>query len=64
MKSVPVLSKTTADILGIFSKTVFFLIRMDDLMAIFSEVAITDGIARPSAQGQDAMRTAMKRSKG
>jgi len=51
VKSVPVLSKMTVFILLIFSKTEFFLIKIEFFIAKFKELASTEGIARPIAQG-------------
>lgn len=51
VKRVPVLSKITALILLTFSKTEFFLIKIEFFIAKFRELAITEGIANPNAHG-------------
>lgn len=51
MKRVPVLSKTIALTLLIFSNTEFFLIKIEFFIAILRVTTITEGIAKPSAQG-------------
>lgn len=59
LKTVPVLSKAIILAFFIFSKMLVFLMRIPLLMARFRMFAITLGIARPRAQGQEATKTPM-----
>lgn len=64
VNNVPVLSKTTLLTLVIYSKMVFFLIRMPDFKAKFKVITTTDGTANPSAHGHDATKIEIDLSKG
>lgn len=57
VKSVPVLSKAITLDFFIFSKTLVFFIKIPLFIASLRILAITLGIARPKAHGQEATST-------
>ena len=61
---VPVLSNNTCYTFEIFSKIVFFFIRIPYYNAKFNVIIITDGMASPNAQGHEATSSDIDRSNG
>lgn len=55
MNNVPVLSKNMHLTLFNSSNKLFFLINTPSFIAMFKEIAITEGIANPKAHGQELL---------